>query len=170
MTAQPLPGPDADRVQPVITGLAPVPDPAGAGSGGRRARGPIPITRATAAKRVAASPGLELSDRVRYLWDQAADASRRLAIQYSDLAPYWGGRDLEGADRDRAEVADMTIAAAYQLTLRKARFLIRDAHRSVDLLPGVCERLADGELATDWHHQILDTYTRLHRCRDGAGG
>jgi hypothetical protein len=25
----------------------------------------------------------------------------------------------------------------------------------VDLLPGVCERLADGELATDWHHQIL---------------
>jgi hypothetical protein len=155
MTAQPLPGPDADRVQPVITGLAPVPDPAGAGSGGRRARGPIPITRATAAKRVAALPTVELSDRVRRLWDQAADASRRLAIQYSDLAPYWGGRDLEGADRDRAEVADMTIAAAYQLTLRKARFLIRDAHRSVDLLPGVCERLADGELATDWHHQIL---------------
>jgi hypothetical protein len=104
---------------------------------------------------VAALPTVELSERVRYLWDQAADASRRLALQYEDLAPYWGGRDLEGADRDLAEVADMTIATAYQLTLRKARFLIRDAHRSVDLLPGVFERLADGELPTDWHHQIL---------------
>jgi hypothetical protein len=103
MTAQLLPDPEA--VQPVITGLAPVPDPAGAGSGGRRSRGPIPITRATAEKRVAALPTVELSDRVRRLWDQAADASRRLAIQYGDLAPYWGGRDRPDGDRDRAEVA-----------------------------------------------------------------
>jgi hypothetical protein len=164
MTAQPLPDPDAGRdagrVQPMITGLGPDLDPApddarDTRAGERGSRGPIPITRATAAKRVAASPGLELSARVRRLWDQAADTSRRLAIQYEDLAPYWGGRDREGADRDLAEIADMTIAAAFQLTLRKARFLIRDAHRTVDLLPGVFERLADGELPTDWHHQIL---------------
>jgi hypothetical protein len=121
----------------------------------RTVTSPVPLTRENVAHRVDVDPTIALTEDMRVLWDQAADESRRAARLYDTLAPYWGDRENEFSDPDDGQLADMTIAAARRCSINQAHRLIRRAHRSVDLLPAVHERLADGELPATWHEQIL---------------
>jgi hypothetical protein len=121
----------------------------------RTVTSPVPLTRENVAHRVDVDPTIALTEDMRVLWDQAADESRRAARLYDTLAGYWGDRENEFSDPDDGQLADMTIAAARRCSIDQAHRLIRRAHRSVDLLPAVHERLADGELPATWHEQIL---------------
>ncbi|PCC31092.1 HNH endonuclease signature motif containing protein [Brachybacterium alimentarium] len=68
--------------------------------------------------------------------------------------------EVEGC-LDVADVSAMKVAVGLRSSTHRAEALIRDAHRSVELMPRTFEALARGDLPEDFHQYLLRRVRRL---------
>jgi hypothetical protein len=114
-----------------------------------------PVCRDVVARRVSPRPDVELTGKVRALWDEGVEESCDLARRFEALAPYWAGRDDVDADPFAVEKEDLMVAVAMRMTRGNAAKAITDAHRAVDLLPRCTQALAAGEFPAEWFKTLL---------------
>jgi hypothetical protein len=117
--------------------------------------GTRPVCRNVAARRVAPRPDVELTAKIRALWDEGVDESCELARRFTALAPYWLGRDDVDADPFEVEQQDLAVAVAMRTTRGRAAKAITEAHRAVDLLPRCTLALESGEFPAEWFRTLL---------------
>ncbi|WP_152353827.1 HNH endonuclease signature motif containing protein [Brachybacterium subflavum] len=114
-----------------------------------------PVCRDVVARRVDPRPDVELTARVRALWDEGVDESHELSRRFAALAPFWVGREDTDADPFEVEQQDLMVAVAMRCTRGQAAKAITDAHRAVDLLPRCTQALEAGEFPAEWFRTLL---------------
>lgn len=62
---------------------------------------------------------------------------------------------------DDADISAMKVALGLRCSIPQAEAQIRDAHRSVELMPQTFDALAAGDLPEDFHHYLLRRMRRL---------
>src|SRR5699024_12239757 len=99
-------------------------------------------------------PGGRASTTVGLSVDAEREAARRHARQLLDLVPFWIDHETPDLSDDREEHG-LAVAIALRTTTDAASLRIRDAHIAVAEMPRTFERLADGDMPTDWHPRML---------------
>ncbi|WP_226831999.1 DUF222 domain-containing protein [Brachybacterium sp. FME24] len=88
------------------------------------------------------------------------DASRARAALLAQAAAFWVDHEDPDQADDRA-AADLAVAIALRTTTPKATYLLRDAHLAVDELPATFERLACGDMPSEWFDKLVKEVRNL---------
>ena len=117
-----------------------------------RARTPLTVDSLTARGKL--EPGSRDATTVARMMEAEREDSRRHARQLLDLVPFWIDHENPDLSDDREEHS-LAVAIALRTTTDAASLRIRDAHIAVAEMPRTFERLADGDMPTDWHRRML---------------
>ncbi|MFC0672497.1 HNH endonuclease signature motif containing protein [Brachybacterium hainanense] len=132
-----------------------------------------------------APDGVVMSEAARLIWDLGTAEGPALAAKYAALAALRhpadaadaadaGTGEAPGASaagapaEDDDDVNALVAAAALRIGVRRARHLVRDAHRALTSFPACYAQLADGRFPAGWFTRMLrDTRDLTEVARQG---
>ncbi|WP_422117605.1 HNH endonuclease [Brachybacterium sp. UNK5269] len=136
---------------------------------GARAAGPLPgakvrarspLTEESLITRGGLTPGSPDAAAAVRLMESEREASRSHAARLLDVAAFWIDRSDPDLALEREEL-DLAVAIALRTTTAAAGYLIKDAHIAVAEMPRTFERLAAGDMPTEWHQRMLKSVRDL---------
>ena len=133
---------------------------ASARKSGPKVRARSPLTEESLIKRGKLTPGTPDAAAAVRLMESEREASRAHASRLLDIAAFWIDRRDPELTAEREEL-DLAIAIALRTTTATASHLIKDAHISVKEMPRTFERLAVGDMPTEWHQRMLKSVRDL---------
>ncbi|WP_157235719.1 HNH endonuclease [Brachybacterium sp. P6-10-X1] len=115
----------------------------------------VPLTGERMVKLAGVEPASDQAYRVLHLHATVRERTILYARQQELLVEFFtDDPDTDGLI-DEADISAMKIATGMRLTTRQAERLIRDAHRSVDLMPATFTHLAAGDMPEGFHQYLL---------------
>ncbi|MBP2410388.1 HNH endonuclease signature motif containing protein [Brachybacterium fresconis] len=115
----------------------------------------VPLTSERMVKLAGVEPASDQAYRILELHAAIRERTILYARQQELLVDFFTeDPDTDGLI-DEADISAMKIATGMRITTRQAERLIRDAHRSVDLLPATFAHLAAGDMPEGFHQYLL---------------
>src|SRR5699024_10861889 len=115
----------------------------------------VPLTSERMVKLAGVDRGSDQAYRVLELHAAVRERTILYARQQELLVDFFAeDPDTDGLI-DEADISAMKIATVMRVTTRQAERLIRDAHRSIDLLPATFAHLTAGDMPEGFHQYLL---------------
>lgn len=114
-----------------------------------------PLTAERIVKASSAEAGSEQALRVLAIHDTMRERTLLYAHQMELLCSFLSRDPAAAGGIDEADISAMKVATGLRVSTSRAECLIRDAHRTVELLPATFEVLTRGELPEDFHQHLL---------------
>ncbi|MGP5639868.1 HNH endonuclease [Brachybacterium tyrofermentans] len=120
---------------------------------------PVRARRVLTAQRVIeaceAEPESEQAVRALAIHDNMRERTKLYAREQELLTAFLTRDPESDGCIDSADISALKVATGLRASLHRAECLIRDAHRSVTLMPGTFEVLRSGDLPEDFHRLLL---------------
>lgn len=116
-----------------------------------------PLTRESLPERAEVQHSPRLSAALQRLWDDAARESREAAARHRALAALWTEPVEDSDAEDPADLVELQVACALRTTRGRARGLVEDAHRAVEMMPRTFALLEAGAMPAEWFARLLRT-------------
>ncbi|MBP2382794.1 hypothetical protein JOF43_002751 [Brachybacterium sacelli] len=114
-----------------------------------------PLTPQRILAKADTSPGSDQAERVLALHETMRERGLLYARQQELLVAFFTHDPATDGLIDEADISAMKIATGLRVTTNQAERLLRDAHRSVDLLPATFQALTTGVMPEGFHHYLL---------------